>query len=66
MPRSSTHDFGLTELAKQAKPGLLILYHASLSWRPALDPERSPQAVLLEEMSKYPGRVVVGRDLDVY
>ena len=56
----------LTELAQQAKPGLLILYHASLSWRPALDAERSPQAVLLQEMSKYPGRVVVGRDLDVY
>src|SRR6185436_12715898 len=56
----------LTELAQQAKPGLLILYHASLSWRPALDAERSPQAVLLNEMAKYPGRVVVGRDLDVY
>jgi ribonuclease BN (tRNA processing enzyme) len=56
----------LTELARQAKPGLLILHHASLSWRPALDSERSPQAVLLNEMSKYPGRVVVGRDLDVY
>ena len=56
----------LTELAKQAKPGLLILYHASLSWRPAVDAERSSPATLLEEMSKYPGRVVVGRDLDVY
>ena len=56
----------LTELAKQAKPGLLILYHASLSLRPAVDSERSPPAVLLNEMSRYPGRVVVGRDLDVY
>jgi ribonuclease BN (tRNA processing enzyme) len=56
----------LTELAKQAKPGLLILYHASLSWRPAVDAERSSPATLLDEMSKYPGRVVVGRDLDVY
>ena len=56
----------LTELAKQAKPGLLILYHASLSWRPAVDSERSSPATLLDEMSKYPGRVVVGRDLDVY
>lgn len=56
----------LTELAKQAKPGLLILYHASLSLRPAVDSERSPPAKLLEEMSRYPGRVVVGRDLDVY
>jgi len=56
----------LTELAKQAKPGLLILYHASLSLRPAVDSERSTPAALLGEMSKYPGRVVVGRDLDVY
>jgi ribonuclease Z len=56
----------LTELAKQAKPGLLILYHASLKWRPAVDPERSTAATLLKEMSGYPGRVVVGRDLDVY
>jgi ribonuclease Z len=56
----------LTELAKQAKPGLLILYHASLSWRPALDSERSSPAALLGEMSKYPGHVVIGRDLDVY
>ena len=56
----------LTELAKQAKPGLLILYHASLSWRPAVDAERSSPATLLDEMSKYPGRLVVGRDLDVY
>jgi len=56
----------LTELAKQAKPGLLILYHASLSLRPAVDPERSTPATLLGEMSRYPGHVVVGRDLDVY
>lgn len=56
----------LTELAKQAKPGLLILYHASLSLRPAVDAERSTPAALLNEMSRYPGRVVVGRDLDVY
>jgi len=56
----------LTELAKQAKPGLLILYHASLSLRPAVDAERSSPARLLQEMSGYPGHVVVGRDLDVY
>ena len=56
----------LVELAKQAKPGLLVLYHASLSLRPAVDSERSPPAVLLKEMSGYTGRVVVGRDLDVY
>jgi ribonuclease BN (tRNA processing enzyme) len=56
----------LTELATQAKPGLLILYHASLSLRPAVDSERSTPAALLSEMSRYPGHVVVGRDLDVY
>ena len=56
----------LTELATQAKPGLLILYHASLSIRPSVDSERSTAAVLLGEMSRYAGRVVVARDLDVY
>ena len=56
----------LTKLATQAKPRLLILYHASLSFRPAVDAERTPLAVLLTEMSGYGGHVVVGRDLDVY
>ena len=56
----------LTELAAQAKPRLLILYHASLSLRPAVDAERSTPAALLSEMSRYSGHVVVGRDLDVY
>ena len=56
----------LTELATKARPGLLILYHASLSLRPAVDSERSTPAVLLQEMAAYPGRVVIGRDLDVY
>ncbi len=56
----------LIELAQQARPRLLILYHASLSLRPAVDSERSTPAALLEEMSRYQGRVVVGRDLDVY
>jgi ribonuclease BN (tRNA processing enzyme) len=56
----------LIELATKARPGLLILYHASLSLRPAVDSERSTPAALLREMSGYSGRVVVGRDLDVY
>jgi ribonuclease BN (tRNA processing enzyme) len=56
----------LTELANQAKPKLLILYHASLSLRPAVDSERSTVAEILSEMSGYSGQVVVGRDLDVY
>lgn len=56
----------LVELAAKAKPGLLILYHASLSLRPAVDSERSTPATLLREMAPYAGRVVIGRDLDVY
>src|SRR5260370_974391 len=57
----------LAELATKAKPGLLILYHASISWRPAVDRVRSTPAELLHEMtSRYSGHVVVGRDLDVY
>jgi ribonuclease BN (tRNA processing enzyme) len=56
----------LTELATKARPRLLILYHASLSLRPGVDSERSTPAALLNEMSQYSGRVVVGRDLDVY
>jgi ribonuclease Z len=56
----------LVELATKAKPRLLVLYHASLSLRPAVDSERSTPATLLREMSGYAGQVVVGRDLDVY
>jgi ribonuclease BN (tRNA processing enzyme) len=56
----------LIELATKAKPRLLVLYHASLSLRPAVDSERSTPAALLREMSPYSGHVVVGRDLDVY
>jgi ribonuclease BN (tRNA processing enzyme) len=56
----------LVELATKARPRLLILYHSSMSLRPAVDAERSPPATFLREMSKYTGQVVVGRDLDVY
>jgi len=56
----------LVELATKAKPRLLVLYHASLSLRPAVDAERSTPATLLREMAPYAGQVVVGRDLDVY
>ena len=56
----------LVELARQAKPKLLVLYHHSIVFRPGVDSQRSSPAVLLQEMSGYPGRVVVGRDLDVY
>jgi ribonuclease BN (tRNA processing enzyme) len=56
----------LVELATRAKPRLLILHHASLSLRPAVDSERSTPATLLREMSQYAGQVAVGRDLDAY
>ncbi|HEY6642269.1 MBL fold metallo-hydrolase [Povalibacter sp.] len=56
----------LIELASKARPRLLVLSHASLSLRPAVDTERSSPATFLSEMSRYPGHVVVGRDLDVF
>jgi len=57
----------LAELATKAKPRLLILYHASIAWRPVVDNQRSrPEVLLSEIISKYSGHVVVGRDLDVY
>lgn len=64
--RHHTTTAQLSELATKAKPRLLILYHASLSLRPAVDAERSTLGTLLAEMSGYAGRIVVGRDLDVY
>ena len=56
----------LVELATQAKPKLLVIYHSSMSLRPTVDAERSPPATFLREMSKYAGQLAVGRDLDVY
>lgn len=57
----------LAELAAKAKPCLLILYHASIAWRPVVDNQRSrPEELLSEMMALYSGHVVVGRDLDVY
>ena len=57
----------LAELATKAKPRLLVLYHASIAWRPVVDNQRSRPEVLLSEMAaRYAGHFVVGRDLDVY
>jgi len=65
--QAHTNTTQLADLATQAKPHLLILYHASISSRPAVDDERSrPEELLGEMMSRYSGHVVVGRDLDVY
>jgi ribonuclease BN (tRNA processing enzyme) len=57
----------LAELATKAKPRLLIVYHASITWRPGADPILStPEDLLNEIRQRYTGKVVVGRDLDVY
>jgi ribonuclease BN (tRNA processing enzyme) len=59
--------------AAQAKPKLLVLYHASISFRPQVNPNfqagaanSSPEELLAEVQSRYGGKVVVARDLDVY
>lgn len=56
----------LVELALKAKPGLLVTYHNPITLRPELRPRASTPDDLLQEMKGYQGRVVVGRDLDVY
>lgn len=47
----------LAELARQAKPKLLILYHFN---------SLSLEELQAEMMRQYPGHFVIGRDLDVY
>jgi ribonuclease Z len=47
----------LAELAREAKPRLLIVYHYS---------SVAPEDILNDMLARYPGHVVVGRDLDVY
>lgn len=62
-----TNTTQLAELAAKAKPHLLIIYHASIVLRPGLRSQASSPEQLLKEMpSGYAGKVVVGRDLDVY
>ena len=56
---SHTSSHELAELASRAKPALLILYH-QLFWG-ATDEE-----LLSEIRERYDGRVVSGKDLDVY
>jgi ribonuclease Z len=57
----------LTELATKARPGLLILYHHSITFRTGIAPTASTPEQLHREMSaRYTGRFVIGRDLDVY
>jgi ribonuclease BN (tRNA processing enzyme) len=54
-----TSSVELAELASKAKPGLLILYH-QLLWG------TSEEELLNEIRRTYSGKVVSGRDLDVY
>ena len=54
---TSTHE--LAQIAAQARPGLLILYH-QLFW------DTSEEDLLAEIQDRYDGPVVSGRDLDVY
>ena len=57
----------LAELATRAKPRLLIVYHASIVLRPTVNSlASSPEELLKELQSRYAGKVVVGRDLEVY
>jgi len=54
----------LAELAKQARPGLLILYHRA---NPGGVGRPNPEDVLLNEVrAQYSGKVVTGHDLDVF
>lgn len=54
-----TSTYEVADVAKKAKPGLVILYHI-LYWG-------SSESDLLNEVkAKYKGKVVVGKDLDVY
>jgi len=69
----------LAALATKAKPGLLIVYHSSISSRPEIAPSGNqpfvisagarcplPEVLQKEIGSRYSGHFVIGRDLDVY
>ena len=68
----------LAALATKARPGLLIVYHAWISWRPSMAPSDKPVVLTTGELhstpdvlqrengSRYSGHFVIGRDLDVY
>jgi len=69
----------LAALATGAKPGLLIVYHAWISWWPSVDPagdhsvvlttgrlHSTPDVLQREIGSRYSGNFVIGQDLDVY
>jgi len=54
----------VAEIAKKARPGLLVLYHRA---NPGGVGRPNPEEVLLEEVRQlYGGKVVIGHDLDVF
>src|SRR6266568_4858097 len=68
----------LAELANKAKPKLLVIYH-TVSFPPGIAPPRllppksgadtlyaSPEMLQKEISSRYSGKFVIGKDLDVY
>jgi len=68
----------LAELATKAKPKLLVIYHI-VSFPPGIMPPRlvgpasragalyaSPEMLRKEIGSRYSGKFVIGKDLDVY
>jgi hypothetical protein len=69
----------LAALAGKAKPGLLIVYHAWISWWPTVEAAAGqpvtltngglhsmPDLLQREIGSRYSGHFVIGRDLDVW
>jgi ribonuclease Z len=68
----------LAELANKAKPKLLVIYH-TITFPPGIAPTRllppnaaadalyvSPEILQKEIGSRYSGKFVIGKDLDVY
>lgn len=62
-PKYHTTTTQLAEIANKTQPGLLILYHRGIGPRGR---EISDERYLAEIHRTYPGKVVVGHDLDVY
>jgi ribonuclease BN (tRNA processing enzyme) len=61
-----TSTLELAELAKKARPGLLIIYHRSNLGGLGRGVANPDDALLQEIQSTYSGRVVIGRDLEIY
>jgi hypothetical protein len=54
----------VTEIAKKATPGVLILYHRA---NPGGVGRPNPEQVLLDEVRQlHGGKVVIGHDLEVF